>query len=300
MTVHTLIATITLYSSVAFSPTAFAWNMPGHMLSASIAFQVLRQESPSVILNTSNLLAKHPWFANRWQSRLMQVAPSERDHLLFMLTARWPDDGRGTSFHRSTWHYINVPFKPENEPNYVQAQPASTSNIPTALKDNSTILRNEPDPSAKAVALAWLFHIVGDVHQPLHTVALFTREYPDGDRGGNEFCIRPTLNSAKMNLHKFWDDMLTRTDNYTTLRNFATALKNRPGLAKDKLSELGPTDFDTWIKESFAAALTGLTRTARFVELLKGTQTTAPICRLSRCCQPAISRLRNTSLTGEW
>jgi hypothetical protein len=39
---------------------------------------------------------------------------------------------------------------------------------------------------------AWLFHLVGDIHQPLHTVQLFTREYPNGDRGGNEICVRVT------------------------------------------------------------------------------------------------------------
>ncbi len=24
----------------------------------------------------------------------------------------------------------------------------------------------------------WVFHLVGDVHQPLHTVALFTTQFP--------------------------------------------------------------------------------------------------------------------------
>jgi S1/P1 Nuclease len=48
------------------------------------------------------------------------------------------------------------------------------------------------DGERKAIALAWLFHLVGDIHQPLHTAQLFTTEYPQGDRGGNEICVRVT------------------------------------------------------------------------------------------------------------
>jgi hypothetical protein len=32
--------------------------------------------------------------------------------------------------------------------------------------------------------------LVGDVHQPLHTLQLVTREYPHGDRGGNEIYLQ--------------------------------------------------------------------------------------------------------------
>jgi hypothetical protein len=59
--------------------------------------------------------------------------------------------------------------------------------------------------SAGAIALAWLFHLVGDIHQSLHTAQLFTAEYPRGDRGGNEICVRVTQAGQPMDLHKFWD-----------------------------------------------------------------------------------------------
>jgi len=38
--------------------------------------------------------------------------------------------------------------------------------------------KKQNDRQPRAIALAWLFHLVGDVHQPLHTVQLFSREYP--------------------------------------------------------------------------------------------------------------------------
>lgn len=47
-------------------------------------------------------------------------------------------------------------------------------------------------------------HVVGDMHQPLHSVALFNGTYPSGDRGGNSIkIIMPNRNSQ--NLHSFWD-----------------------------------------------------------------------------------------------
>ena len=42
----------------------------------------------------------------------------------------------------------------------------------------------------RAIALAWLFHLVGEIHQTLHTAQLFSVEYPQGTRVGNEICVR--------------------------------------------------------------------------------------------------------------
>jgi hypothetical protein len=53
-------------------------------------------------------------------------------------------------------------------------------------------MKNESDRERKTISLAWLFHLVGDIHQPPHTTQLFTVEYPKGDRGGNEICVRVT------------------------------------------------------------------------------------------------------------
>ena len=73
------------------------------------------------------------------------------------------------------------------------------------MAENQRILVNENDAERKAIALSWLFHLVGDVHQPLHTAQLFTVEYPNGHRGGNEICVRVTQARQPMDLHRFWD-----------------------------------------------------------------------------------------------
>ena len=41
---------------------ARAWNIPGHMLSAAITYQILLQENPQTIEKVKTVLEKHPWY----------------------------------------------------------------------------------------------------------------------------------------------------------------------------------------------------------------------------------------------
>jgi S1/P1 Nuclease len=56
------------------------------------------------------------------------------------------------------------------------------------MVENQRIVANENDPEHKAIALAWPFHLVGDIHQPLHTAQLFTVDYLKGDRANRWTC----------------------------------------------------------------------------------------------------------------
>jgi S1/P1 Nuclease len=199
------------------------------MLSAVIAYQVLRQENPQTIEKVKAVLEKHPWYANQWQARLEDVPVADRNLVLFMQASRWADDirTRDRQYHRGPWHYISWPFKPEGQPASVQIKEPAPVNILTALAENESIVKNGNDPEQRAIALAWFFHLVGDIHQPLHTAQLFTVEYPQGDRGGTEICVRVTQTGQPMNLHRFWDGVITSSQNLTRLRNEATALRNR-------------------------------------------------------------------------
>jgi len=152
------------------------------------------------------ILQKNPWYETRWKARL-EEAHTDADEMLFMLAARWADDVRTTDraqYHRGLWHYINFPFKPGNQPETVQTKPPEAENILTALTANERIAKTENN-SERAIALTWLFHLIGDVHQPLHTAQLFTTTYPNGNRGGNEVCIRTMPNRKAMDLHQFWE-----------------------------------------------------------------------------------------------
>jgi hypothetical protein len=73
-----LIAFLVLLTLVVLSHPASAWNIPGHMLSAAIAYQVLQQENPQTIEKVKAVLEKHPWYANQWEARLQDVATYNR------------------------------------------------------------------------------------------------------------------------------------------------------------------------------------------------------------------------------
>ena len=95
--------------------------------------------------------------------------------------------------------------KPDGQPASVQIREPEPVNILTAMAENESVIRNGTEPERKAIAIAWLFQLVGDIHQPLHTAQLFTVEYPQGDRGGDEICVRVTQAGQPMDLHRFWD-----------------------------------------------------------------------------------------------
>ena len=57
-----------------------------------------------------------------------------------------------------------------------------------------------------------------------------------------------------MNLHRFWDGVITSSQNLTRLRNEATALRSRQEFQRSQLTELASTDFELWGKESFEIA----------------------------------------------
>ena len=76
-----------------------------------------------------------------------------------------------------------------------------------ALKNNSKRLTAE-----RALFARYLIHMVGDIHQPLHSVALFNHTFPKGDAGGNLLKIK-LLNGSVENFHSFWDSGAFRLQN---------------------------------------------------------------------------------------
>ena len=102
----------------------------------------------------------------------------------------------------------------------------------------------------RTIAITWLFHLVGDIHKPLQTAQLFTTDFPNGDRGGNLVCVRVKESTQAIDLHRFWDGVITTSFNITRLRNEATTLRNRSEFSKSQLTELSATDYESWAKES--------------------------------------------------
>src|SRR5215475_14696914 len=150
-----------------------------------------------------------------------------------MQAARWPDDirTRDKAENRPPWHYINLPFKPEGQPASVQVREPEPVNILTVLTENEGVMKNSSSYAERtAIALAWLFHLVGDIHQPLHAAQIFTVDYPNGDRGGNQICVRVTQAGQPMNLHRFWDGVITTRQKSDTATKRGNGSPKPPGV----------------------------------------------------------------------
>jgi hypothetical protein len=235
--------------------TAYAWNKSGHTVSAAIAYADLKESNPAVLSKVVRILRRHPQFDSKWAHRLSQVPAEDRDLYIFMLAAKWPDEARGDDdFDHPGWHYVNIPYRPGKS----KVSLPKGAGILTALPENRKLLKSAPDDGSRAVAICWVLHLIGDIHQPLHTAKLVTAQFPEpeGDRGGTRFYIRAAPNRSTISLHKFWDDLVLGSKRLQAVRNRATELRSRPDLKRNGLAgRLSVTDSNEWAKTSYNLAV---------------------------------------------
>lgn len=196
------------------SATAQAWNGVGHELVSRVAWLNLsptaQQRAIELLEGTDEDLAiqaMRPTFGAR------------RDQVWFERVSTWPDWVRSElpSENRSGWHYTNFFWTQDakGRPVDLPERSGAPVNIVTELPRLIGVLGDESRPaSERGVALAWVLHLVGDLHQPLHCSARVTAEDPEGDRGGNDFKLAPAVPGRedwrRDNLHRLWDSSLTR------------------------------------------------------------------------------------------
>ncbi len=205
-----------------------AWNETGHKTIASIAYQNLKKP---VRLRVDALLKQHPDYAT-WKGHPFQAA------------AYWPDVIRGNKLYdHPVWHYLNVPFSPDNT-----AFPPVNYDVEGVLRKIGEFRKSVGDkavPEAeRAIQLAWLLHLVGDVHNPLHTVARFTQPLPQGDRGGNSVFV-----VGASNLHSYWDALLGHTPTAEFIGKQAKSL-----MKTEKREKPVNTDERRWVDEGVRVA----------------------------------------------
>ena len=165
-----LFALITLLLSPLTS--VFAWTPLGHMVIASIAYEQLR---PEVKEKVDNLIG------------YMHQQYPEINSLAW--AAAWPDLIRGQKIETYThWHYTDVSFSTDGS---ALKNLKDTDNAVYELNNLMIVTKNtKANPYERTRFLAFLVHIVGDLHQPLHTVSNITANLPEGDRGGNLTTVR--------------------------------------------------------------------------------------------------------------
>jgi len=175
----------------------------------------------------------------------------------FSDASTWPDDIRRLRPDTPPWHFIDIPRgAPKSDLSKYCPEPESC--VTRALTDQVRILR---DPSssaqAKADALRFIIHFVGDIHQPLHATT-------NNDMGGN--CVpvtyfgnmpvesMPGSGSFHPNLHSVWDtDIVEHLSPNETSSQLASALdKQFAARISDWMKQ--PADFDAWAWESHELA----------------------------------------------
>jgi len=149
----------------------------------------------------------------------------------------WADEVRSNPEwrHAAPWHYVNI----DDGKTYATARKDPRGDIITQMRHFEAVLR---DPQArrqdKIVALKFLVHLVGDVHQPLHVGRR-------GDRGGNE--IRVVWLGHPADLHQVWDTLMVDSEKLR-LTEFAEFLDH---YSKEQVDKWRRSDYLDWVQESF-------------------------------------------------
>lgn len=201
------------------SASALAWGAKGHRLTGLIAAQLIGDDTRAAIksiMGSANL-AKFSLYMDEQKLSLNSRIPGSRE-----------------------WHYDDVPVcgtQPKSqycpEGNCASTQISRYYGI--LVDDHST-------KADRQFAIYVLVHLIGDIHQPLHSS-------DNDDRGGNNIKVQlPWSRNSKLNLHSAWDkEILERRyadeNEVVTAKRLLDAYKDSvPGWQKGKVS--------SWISES--------------------------------------------------
>jgi hypothetical protein len=267
---------------------AAAWHQAGHYTVARIAWQQLSDKHKARI---TTILMSHP----HYRVYLTAECPKELPEIewAFLRASTWSDwvrypsapglaradrDAIVKEFNKPVWHYVDLPYIHPNDTDRFDA-PAIRKAIllpefddkgeprhvlaALALSMKKLLAADTPDRD-KAVALCWLFHLAGDLHQPLHGTGLIASKAtfdppfppPDGDQGGNLLAVKVKEgDAAAVKLHFYWDALLFNNNPpYSAVEAAVTGFLKEPKFQRDQLPELTATEFLTWAEESLELA----------------------------------------------
>jgi nuclease S1 len=174
---------------------AGSWGQEGHSIVAEIA---QRRLTPEALREVDRLLAS-------------DLNLPKHSHVSLSSIASWADDYRSDQGHIETynWHFVDIPYDRDT---YDPLRDCSKDPVKGDCVINA-LARLVPEltdcwkkDTERAMALKFIVHFIGDLHQPLHAT---TRVNPDTDKddlGGN--LIQVTFFGQVTNLHHVWDSDL--------------------------------------------------------------------------------------------
>jgi hypothetical protein len=252
------------------------------MTVAKIAYEEMTKQERAA---AHDILKNH----THYESYLCKNKPNgpSVEEWVFLRAATWPDGVRSHDgwkpedlkpvdpvvFSRPGDHFTNFAvFAKDATPEFIakiKAKPAK-HDVVCALKQRVAEFELKTiSPADKAVALCWLFHLTGDIHQPLHCATLYKEgEFRDGDAGGNGVMIRAGEKKRKVRLHSFWDELLAVTSDPTAeisdTKEYAEEAYKVATLAAARVTKAHPRsalgelksarEFKDWANESFELA----------------------------------------------
>jgi len=188
---------------------SLAWGKDGHQMVPQIAFKYLDENTKQVVLK---------------YLKGMSIEDA----------ATWMDDMRSepSLSYLKPWHFINLDKG-------VLFQPSTEDNIVNKLGDVVKQLHNaqKMKPGDVKQALLVLFHLIGDLHQPLHAGY-------GSDIGGN--MVEVSFMGAKTNLHTVWDSKIIAYKNIT----LANCVSWYNGFTKEELADYRNINILKWLEQS--------------------------------------------------
>jgi hypothetical protein len=174
-----LITALVLLLALDAATPAWAWGRLGHRLTARFAEGRLNPRAKAAI------------------AELLEPGESLAD------ASTWADEHRREIRGSAPWHYVDVPLdEPQYDARFAGDDPRKGFIVPK-LMEFINVLGNPDRPiEERRVALRFVVHLVGDLHQPLHVG-------DNHDRGGNDTQVQ-WFNRGS-NMHRVWDsDILDR------------------------------------------------------------------------------------------
>ena len=243
------------------SPLSWSWNTYGHLLTADFALAKLPPAKQRAYDQLAFTLVRQM----DAQKRLYLMRTFE-DTSAFAHLSVLPDDWRGITVSSlydqygeglpeqlrryadtttDNWHYINQPYHLKDSAKVCAIE---EDNVVSVLPNLIEAYRETKSEANKALTLAFIVHLVSDVHNPLHTMTRVDDEC-ESDLGGNRFCVAYHRggSSCEQNLHQAWDSALGFFEEYEKVAD-AEYFLSYVKVDERAAAELDP---QVWAEEGF-------------------------------------------------
>lgn len=234
----------------------FGWGNEGHEIIATVVASYLKKNSPDTLSKVRALLKR------------------DRDNDLtdtdIASEATWADAYRESSptarDATRQWHFVDIDYDNNDIDKAIDsacfghktaADPASEGPPDSCVVDRVEVFKKEladpaTSPKERLLALKFLLHFVGDVHQPLHAATHFSGANKQEDFGGNCVGILRGRATVPVRLHSYWDTTLVQRAVGKDVDNAADTVFAL--LTPATVKKWSGGDASDWAKESFGIA----------------------------------------------